>query len=75
MTEMIDCPVGEYCVASQTVGADCPAGTYNPVTNLKAAADCYEIPEGYYSAATGVSSIAALNDCGAGVFCPGGVID
>lgn len=75
MDNMNDCPIGQYCEAGRTTGVNCPAGTYNPIKNLKASSECFSIPEGYWSNTAGISAISALNNCGDGQTCPGGVTD
>ena len=42
------CPIGKYCEAETTTPSDCPIGTYSASTGLKAEADCYECPAGYF---------------------------
>ena len=68
------CPSGKYCPEGSTSEAfDCPAGTYNPGTNMNKITDCLDCPKGYYCSTTGLTSKTGA--CSAGYYCSGAAIN
>ena len=64
-----DCPAGQYCPLGSSTGTNCLAGTYSPITNLKASTDCLACPPGSYCSGGG-STVSG--SCGTGYYCVGG---
>ncbi len=62
-----DCPTGDYCPLGSGSPSACAAGTYNPITNLRASTDCLACTTGYYCPYAGWSTPYAK--CSNGYYC------
>ena len=75
MTAPGECPIGKYCPAEtnsvNNEAIDCPAGTYNDITNIGEEELCIPCEPGKYCNAGSTARSDAI-DCDETFFCPFG---
>ena len=71
-TQPRDCPPGHYCLEGTQYPTQypCPVGTFNNITNLRSADECFNCTAGSYCASTGLT--APTGPCDGGYYCSGG---
>ncbi|CAN0099917.1 unnamed protein product, partial [Heterosigma akashiwo] len=71
-TDPVDCPSGYYCPKGTETATDlpCDLGTYNNITRLRAANECFACLPGYHCSQEGLVTPVGL--CDEGYYCAGG---